>query len=68
MLLDAKIEPGRGDVDYPKRRRRNARHTAAVATARSWCSVMRVRLGSRYRPGPTFSRAPDLVIRVSVLV
>jgi hypothetical protein len=30
MLLDAKIEYGRGDVDYPKRRRRNARHTRAT--------------------------------------
>jgi hypothetical protein len=30
MFLDAKIEHGRGDVDYPKRRRRNARHTRAA--------------------------------------
>ena len=30
MLLDAKVEDGRGDVDYPKRRRRNARHTRAT--------------------------------------
>src|SRR4249920_2189831 len=30
MLLDAKIEHGWGDVDYPKRRRRNARHTRAT--------------------------------------
>jgi hypothetical protein len=42
--------------------------TAAVATARSWFSVVRVLFGSRYRPGPTFSRTPDFVIRVSVLV
>ena len=30
MLLDAKIEHGRGDVDYSKRRHRNARHTCAT--------------------------------------
>jgi hypothetical protein len=42
--------------------------TAAVAIARSWCSVVRVLFGSRYRPWPTFSRTPDFVIRVSVLV
>jgi hypothetical protein len=30
MLLDAKIENSRGDVDYPKRRNRNTWHTGAA--------------------------------------
>jgi hypothetical protein len=30
MLLDAKIEHSRGDVDYSERRRRNTRHTGAT--------------------------------------
>ena len=57
----------------PWKRSAESRHTTDAGTPlaaiiRAWCSVIRRFAITRYRPGPTRSRAPVLTSRVSVLV